>query len=401
MPRRPNNVPIYRCHKPTNQAVCTVRLANGKAKVLYLGRWKSAASKIEYGRVVSLVSVNGGIYPSAADDLTVNEALLRYTTHVESYYVEPDRSPSGTVVKIKFVLGYLRRMFGSTPLVDFGPPELKAIRTAMIAEGRARKSINKAAMLVRQFFRWCVEEQIVEPGVLEALRAVRPLTPGRCGAPEGKPREPADPAAVEKTLPFLSPGVRAIVQLLRLSGARPSELVALRPRDLNRDRAVWSYTVPAHKTAWKGKARVIHFGPEAQAVLIPWLDGLDPDEHVFSPRRSEEMRNARRSQERQTPRWPSHLTRNERKRVAQRRRPPSNRYNATAIARAVQRACERAKVTAWTPYQLRHLRAVELREKYGLETVRAVLGQSFMAISDHYSKAADAVLASRAAAETG
>jgi hypothetical protein len=58
-------------------------------------------------------------------------------------------------------------------------------------------------------------------------------------------------------------------------------------------------------------------------------------------------------------------------------------------------------VTPWTPYQLRHLRAVELRERYGLETVRAVLGQSFMAMSDHYSKAADATLAGRAAAEIG
>jgi hypothetical protein len=85
MPRRPNNVPIYRCHKPTDQAVCTVRLANGKAKVVYLGKWKTAASKAEYGRVVSVVSVNGGIYPSAADDLTVNEAPVRYTSRLRGH----------------------------------------------------------------------------------------------------------------------------------------------------------------------------------------------------------------------------------------------------------------------------------------------------------------------------
>jgi integrase len=58
-------------------------------------------------------------------------------------------------------------------------------------------------------------------------------------------------------------------------------------------------------------------------------------------------------------------------------------------------------VAPFTPYQLRHLKAVELRERYGLEYVRAVLGHSFQAMSDHYSKAADATLASRAAAEAG
>ena len=85
MPPRPNEVPSYRRHKSTNQAVCTVRLANGKAKVVYLGTWKSAASRAEYGRVVSFVSTNGGIYPSAADDLTVNEALIPYTSRLRGH----------------------------------------------------------------------------------------------------------------------------------------------------------------------------------------------------------------------------------------------------------------------------------------------------------------------------
>src|SRR5262245_30256600 len=49
MPRRPNEFPSYRRHKSTNQVVCTVRLANGKRKDMYLGRWKSAASKAEAG----------------------------------------------------------------------------------------------------------------------------------------------------------------------------------------------------------------------------------------------------------------------------------------------------------------------------------------------------------------
>ena len=78
MPRRLLHFPAYRRHKPTNQAVMTVRLVNGFRKDLYLGRWKSAESKAEYTRILALVNANGGAHPSVADDLTVNKALVLY-----------------------------------------------------------------------------------------------------------------------------------------------------------------------------------------------------------------------------------------------------------------------------------------------------------------------------------
>ena len=109
-----------------------------------------------------------------------------------------------------------------------------------------------------------------------------------------------------------------------------------------------------------------------------------------------------RAAERKTPRWPSHMKRNEAKRKgAARKRPPSDRYDHRSISHAVRRACERAKVKAFSPYELRHLRAVELRERFGIEHVRAVLGHSAAAMSDHYSRAADKALATKVAREVG
>ena len=134
-----------------------------------MGPWKSAASKAEYGRVVAVVAANGGIYPSSADDLSVDEALVQYTKHITAYYLDPDGRPSRSVENIKSVLGYLTRLFGETNLADFGPPQLKTIRNVMIAEGKARRSINMAAVLVRQFFRWCVSEQLVAKRALRSL----------------------------------------------------------------------------------------------------------------------------------------------------------------------------------------------------------------------------------------
>jgi hypothetical protein len=195
MPRPRSFTPSYRRHRPTNQAVCAVQLANGGRKDLYLGRCKSARSKEEYARVVALVAANGGISPSAADDVSMTEALVLYTRHINSYYINHDHRPSRSTKNIKMLLGHLTRLFGPTSLADVGPPQLKTIRTVMVGEGKARRSIDKAAGIIRKFVRWCVSEQLVHPSVLESLKAVPPLAPGRSWAVEGKPRHQADPAA--------------------------------------------------------------------------------------------------------------------------------------------------------------------------------------------------------------
>jgi integrase len=119
--------------------------------------------------------------------------------------------------------------------------------------------------------------------ILLGLQAVRALDRGLAGVREGTPRHAADPATVEKAIPFMSPVVQAVVQLLRLTGARPSEILLLTPAEINRSGAVWDIHPKRHKSRWRGKARAVYLGPDAQAVLGPWLDGVRPDDFVFSP----------------------------------------------------------------------------------------------------------------------
>jgi integrase len=166
---------------------------------------------------------------------------------------------------------------------------------------------------------------------------------------------------------------------------------------------VWVLKPSWHKTLKKGKSRLIYLGKQAQAVLAPWLLGCSPEEFVFTAAKSEVKRLRERSETRETPRWPSHMARNERKRIGEkRRRPPSARpFSPRALYLAIKRACRAAGVQRFSPYSLRHLRAIELRASHGLEVCRAVLGHSFAAMSDHYSRHADATLASKVAAECG
>jgi integrase len=274
MPRPRNPIPTFRHHKATEQAVVTVHLPDGTPKDLYLGRHDSDAARAEYARILAVLAANHGTYPASSYDLTINEALLRYLKFAVDYYRGPDGKPSRSLESVKLALRYLRTLFGPTLLVEFAPPHLKAIRETMIREGRVRRQINKHCVTIRQFFRWCVEEQLVPVTVLETLKAVRPLAPGRSGVIEGTPREPADPVAVEASLKFMSPAVRAIVQLLRLTGARPTEILTLKREQVDCSNEVWRYSPPVHKTSWKGKTRVIHFGPESQVVLQPWLETM-------------------------------------------------------------------------------------------------------------------------------
>ncbi len=50
------------------------------------------------------------------------------------------------------------------------------------------------------------------------------------------------------------------------------------------------------------------------------------------------------------------------------------------------RVCKRAGVPHWHPHQLRHTAATELRKKYGVEMVRAVLGYAHLAATEIYAE---------------
>lgn len=132
MSRTPNAVPVYRQHKPTGQAVCTVRLAGGGYRDLYLGKFNTAASRTEFNRIVALVASNNGIYPTANPDLSVNELLLAYFKFCEGYYRTPDGKRSPTAERLKQTLRGLKRLFGATPAAEFGPKALKAVREVWV-----------------------------------------------------------------------------------------------------------------------------------------------------------------------------------------------------------------------------------------------------------------------------
>ena len=231
-------------------------------------------------------------------------------------------------------------------------------------------------------------EELAPPSVYEGLRAVSGLKRGRTEAREPEPIIPVPEEALQATLPYLPEVVASMVLVQRATGCRPGEVLAMRPRDIDRTTDPWVYRPESHKTEHHGKDRLIHIGPKAQAVLRPYL--LRPaDAYCFSPADSEAKRREEMRGRRKTGVQPSQLNR----RKPRPKRKPTDHYTKDAYCRAIHRAVDKANQAAvkeatergeeapapighWAPNQLRHSAATEIRRLFGLEASQVVLGHA-------------------------
>jgi integrase len=158
------------------------------------------------------------------------------------------------------------------------------------------------------------------------------------------------------------------------------------------------------------KSGFICIGPKAQEVLRPYLQRA-PDRFCFSAAQvSEDNRaNALATRPiRKTPLYPSETariakqSRERRARLVKERR-PGERYRTGSYAVAIQRACIRAfgvDGPRWSPNQLRHLAATEIRKQFGLEAAQIILGHAQADVTQIYAER-DSGLAIRIAKEVG
>jgi integrase len=417
-------IPKYRLHKPSGQAVVTL---GGHDH--YLGRWQTPESKAEYDRLIAEWLAAGrnpivtGSRAGAAADLSLNEIILAYWEHAQTYYRHTDGTPTGEVDAIRLALRPLKRLYGHTPAADFDSLALEAVRDEMIRGGRCRNRVNKDMSRVRRMFRWAAAKKLVPLSVHQGLATVEGLRAGRSKARETEPVRPVAEQVVEATLPHMRPQVAAMARLQLLTGMRPGEVVVMRGMDLEMTGKVWAYRPGSdagphgkHKTAYRGQARVILIGPRAQEVVRPWLR-LNLQVYLFQPREAVEQYRAELRRNRKTPLTPSQARRRPR---GNPKRAAGDRYRVSSYDHAVMDACDaafpppeplaqRKRETMkewlarlgpdgwaevrrwrlghrWHPNQLRHTKATELRREFGLDAARAVLGHRSPQITEVYAE---------------
>lgn len=426
-------MPTYRLHKQSGQAIVTLTDGVGGRRDVLLGKYDTPESHEEYLRVLHEWKAAGrrlaGRANGAAPDLSVNELVERFWIWARTHYRDAGGGPSTELRDYRPTLRPFRELYGSTPADEFSPLKLKAVRQRMIDAGLSRGVVNQRVGRIVRLFKWAVSDELVTESTWRALTTVRGLERGRSTARETEPVGPVADAVVDATLPFLTVPVQAMIRLQRLTGARPGEVCQMRGCDLETTGAVWLYRPPHHKTAHRGKPRVIALGPQAQEVVKPFLR-LDLQGYLFSPRDAVERRRAELRALRKSPVQPSQQNRRKRKP----KRAPGERYTTMTYGKAIADACERAfpppapsgrlpdetrkewqarltpeqqaELRAWTiahrwhPHQLRHTYATEVRRRFDLEAAQVALGHSQANVTEIYAER-DLGLAVKVAAELG
>jgi integrase len=397
MPRLTKRIPKYGKHSASGQAVVCIH-----GKDYYLGPWRSLASRAEYDRLIAEYLASGRQNVAAGEALTVVELSRQFKQHVNAYYIHADGTPTSEGKNFVPPLDLLVRLYGTTPASTFGPLALEAIRLKMIELGWCRSNINRHIARIKMMFKWAVAKQLIPASVHHALTAVAGLRAGRSDAKESEPVKPVDSAVVDATLDHLSSVIAGMVQVQRLTGARPGEVCNMRTADIDQIGKVWVYKPVSHKTAHHGHQRTIFVGPKAQEVLRPFLKPLNPTAFIFSPKdavaeRAELLHEARLDGG--TP-----LNEGNRpgtNRVRKPRRQAGDFYTSTAYARAISRAADSAELWAkgglivandkrlvphWHPHQLRHSAATEIRRQFGIEAAQTILGHATLSVTQVYAE---------------
>lgn len=312
--------------------------------------------------------------PSMAAPITIAQGWELFAQHADRYYRRADGTPTGEALNITHAMRLVIELFGGGPAEAFGPRALATVRDQMIADDLCLNVINQRVRKIRSVFKWLAAQELIPASVWHGLQTVEALKRGRSDARSTDGVMPVPEAYIWQTCEHLSPVVRAMVHVQYLTGMRPGELCAMRPRDLTTGRPVWLYTPGHHKTAHHGRRRCVLIGPKAQAVLAPFLR-RDIEASIWSPREATAARYAA---------CPTHRRVSSPAPATPRR--IGDRYTPQAYGRAIAYASRAAAVPHWSPNQLRHNALTRLRREAGLDVAQVVAGHAKASATEIYAE---------------
>ena len=277
-----------------------------------------------------------------------------------------------------YSIGPIFHLFGTLDVDEFTASHLEEVQRHMITLGWVRKTVNRRITRIKRMVRWGSKRGYCPPTLYHALLCVEGLKRGQWGARDNDPVEPVSREVVEATIPWMKPDVAAMVRVQLLCGMRSQDVCGMRPMDIDMSGEIWIYSPPEHKTAHLNKRRIIAIPKTVQGLLKPLLHKVEPDQFVFSPRRSELARQAdrvaNRNPNRQTPIYPSELRASAKAKIARRQKESNlrDRYDSMSYRQAIDYAIDKAaradppvEIPHWHPHQLRHTISTEISQTIG------------------------------------
>jgi integrase len=327
-----------------------------------LGRYGSPESRAEYDRVTAQWLANGRQLPPSdrpSEGFTVSQLCIAYLRHAQEKY----KDARWELDKVKKVLKVLRNLYGSTQIQDFGPLKLTTVQEMWIRDGLASSYVADLVSRIRRMIRWAVARELVPMYMVEAFRAIDPI--------KKVPVEttPVPIEHIEAAARHAEPEIAALLGVQVHSGCRGGELCIMRPVDIKMGGSVWLYTPQRHKNTHRGKRRTIYLGPQCQVLLEPFLVGCAVDEYLFSPLQSVKRKYAAAPNHRRKSQIPN------KKKSA---RVIREHYDTGSYRRAVARACDKAGVPRFGVHRVRHAAGTTVRQAYGEEATRLILGHEHL-----------------------
>jgi integrase len=428
---RPRSWPpqIYH-HKKSGEDRVALYDANGKRYWVTLGKTGSDGARQKYARIIAEYQPD---QPKRVCAVHTHSPAITVAAVVSEYL--DHRLPGADYRERKHlerIFGAVVQMHGTTPVAEFGPRQLEQVRSHLVAEKLNGKLVNKYIGKVRAAWKWSYQREIITLEAYVRLTLLPPLT--RSNAPGVTWHDPVEDVpgwVVDATLPYLHPIVADMVRLQRLAGLRPGEVVQLRPMDIDRETIkvdgvpIWVYSPERHKKKHRGKRRQVPLGPQAQAVLLPYLD-RPADSYCFSPREALGAKWAARksrtpgerylrdsyghaigaaiasaNRERLCPECREQLAAVKATRPKRAPRGQAKPAKKRARPRRTDCAeCRKLAIPTWHPHRLRHSAATVAHAELGIEAAQAMLGHDSPDTTRIYSHA-QLLKAARAAAKLG
>ena len=394
MPKLKNRPPKYSQFKKY-----AVTFHQGKR--IYLGLYGSPESHTAYARFLAERRLTPDLVLSKGEsNVAVSELAAAFLDNAKAALAKPNY----THYRIA-VMDFLVEFYGDISADEFKPGCLKTVRSEMVQARRedgkprfCRNMINEYTRRIVALFGWGVEEDLVKSETWAVLRAVKPLPEGYVGTFDHEERDEVPDDLIRRTLPFLPPMIRAMVQVQRLLGCRPSEVFNMRVKEIDRksDPDLWLYRLTHHKTEKKTKRKrkkVLPLSKLEQELIAPYLEGKEPKAFVFSPKTAMEERRAEQRANRKSKLTPSQRERDERNAA----KPSTYRefYDKDTYRQAFRHAIDKVnrrlpdgeKIPYWTPYQIRHRAATAMELEFGIDEAQTLLDHATPDTTQRYSHA--------------